>query len=329
MEPIWQAEITLLEQLQQVPLWLIQFFKGVTFLGEESFYMVLMPIFYWSINMRIGYRFTLILLLSNWINGIFKMFLHLPRPYWLSGNIEAHVAETSFGLPSGHSTNAASLWLFLASTYRRHKLLAVIFILLTLLIMISRLILGVHFFSDVLAGFLLGLILLIIFLSLDNKWAGKISALSTTNKIGLCIASTFAFLIIGLLPILVNTFTLPTEWITRSVIATQGVEPAPFSPKSIITLAGVWLGMNIGYTLLQSTSHPMNTKGSIKQHTLRLAIGLIVAMIIRIGLSAAFNFASGSLLYIFDFIRYAFLAFWISYLAPMLFLKTNLYEKSV
>ena len=329
MEPIWQIELQLLEQMQLAPFWIIQFFKGVTFFGEESFYMLLLPIFYWCINMRVGYRFTLVLLLSNWINSFFKMLFHLPRPYWLSPKIKAFVTETSFGLPSGHSTNAASIWLFLAKEYKNHKLLGAGFVLIMVLIMISRLFLGVHFFSDVISGFLLGIILLFVFYWFEKNYSLKISVQTLTTKIFLSLASTILFLFIGLLPILMNTFELPAAWITLSSQATHGILPAPFSAKGIITLAGVWLGMNIGYTLLLSSNHPLETKGTVLHYCLRLAIGLSVAIIIRVGLSALFGFATGILLHVLDFIRYAFLTFWIAYFAPMLFLKLNLYKKNV
>ena len=329
MEPIWQAELVLLEQMQQVPLWIILFFKGVTFLGEESFYMLLLPIFYWCINMRVGYRFTLVLLLSNWINGIFKMLCHFPRPYWLSPNIKAYVAETSFGLPSGHSTNAASIWLFLAKEYKKHKILAAGFVLIMLLIMLSRLFLGVHFFSDVISGFLLGVTLLVVFYGFEKRFSARIATETLSTKILLSLVSTLIFLFVGLLPILINTFEIPSEWVKLSSQATDGIIPVPFAAKGIITLAGVWLGMNIGYSLLLTSGHPMETKGTILHYCLRLAIGLSVAVIIRVGLSALFSFATGNLLHVLDFIRYALLTFWIAYIAPMLFLKINLYKKTV
>ncbi|MBI9048652.1 MAG: phosphatase PAP2 family protein [Anaerolineaceae bacterium] len=328
MEQIWFAEIQILEQLQQVAIWIIQFFKGVTFLGEENFFMVLMPIFYWCIDMSIGYRFTLVLLLSNWINAFFKMLIHFPRPYWLSTSIKAHVIETSFGLPSGHSTNAASIWLFLAKQYRSKKLWVAFCITMTLLIMLSRLFLGMHFISDVLAGLLLGILLLVVFFWAEKKFSSKIDALPIQNKIYLSIVSTVLFVLIANFPILINTFTLPPEWIERSIQATNGTAPAPFAIKGMMTLAGVWFSMNIGYALLKETNHPLTTKGTPVQYLLRIVIGLAGAMALRYGIKMLYPAADGILLHFFDFLRYAIMTFWIAYLAPLLFVKLNLYKKS-
>ena len=329
MEQIWFWELHIIQQLQQIPDAFIVFFRVITSLVSENFYMVLMPIFFWCIDMSIGYRFTLILILGNWSNTFFKMLLHLPRPFWLSSNIKAHAIETSFGLPSGHSTNASSIWLFLAKQYKHKKGLVVLFVAIMLLIMISRLFLGMHFISDVVSGFLLGVILLVIFFWVDKKYATKIDAFSLSQKIILSILATMFFIGIGFLPIWTNTFTLPTEWIEKSIQATGGVAPDPFNPKSIVTLGGVLFSMNIGYALLKQTKHPMNTDGTIIQHIIRIVIGLAGVMVLRIGIKALYPPVEGTLLYIFDFLRYAIIAFWIAYIAPLIFLKFNLYKKSV
>ena len=329
MEQIWLWEIGIIQQLQQVPDFIIQFFKLVTSLVSEDFYMILMPIFFWCIDMSIGYRFTLVLLLGNWSNGIFKRLFHLPRPFWLSTEVKAHTIETSFGLPSGHSTNASSLWLFLANQYKQKKWLAGIFVTIMLLIMISRIFLGMHFISDVICGFLLGVIVLIAVLWVDKKYAAKIDALAINQKIILSFLSTIVFIVVGFIPIWTNTFILPTQWIENSIQATGGVAPNPFDSKSIVTLAGVWFSMNLGYALLKQSKHHLQTKGTIIQHFLRIVIGLAGVIILRIGIKALYPPAEGVVIDVLDFVRYAIISFWIAYVAPLIFLKFNLYKKSV
>ena len=329
MEQFWLWEIGIIQQLQQAPGFVIEFFKIITSLVSESFYMVLMPIFFWCVDMAVGYRFTMVLLMGNWSNGIFKRFFHLPRPFWISPNIDAHVVETSFGLPSGHSTNASSLWLFLANQYKQKKGLVILFVTIMLLIMISRLYLGMHFISDVITGFLLGVIVLLIVLWVDKKYAAKIDGLSIQKKILLSILSTIIFIVFGFLPIWLNTITLPSAWIENSIQATGGIAPNPYDAKSIVTLAGVWFSMNIGYALLKESKHPMHTKGTWQQHILRIVIGLVGVLALRMGIKALYPPVDGTLLYILDFLRYAIMAFWIAYIAPLIFLKFNLYKKSV
>lgn len=329
MDPILQSELMINEIMQQAPMWVIQFFKGITFFGEETFFMILLPVFYWCIDLGIGYRFSLIFFLGNWINGFFKMLCHSPRPYWVSPKIKAYVTETSFGMPSGHSTNATTTFVFLATQYRKRKWLAIGFILMAILIMLSRLFLGVHFVRDVISGLLLGLLVLIAFWWVDQKISIKISAASVKQKIILSIVTSLVILGIGLIPLLGNTFELPAQWMENSRQATAGVAPDPYNMKSVFTLAGLWLGMNIGYTLLLESNHPKSLKGTTFQYLLRILIGLTITLVIRYGLSMAFSFAEGWLQYILDGVRYALMAFWIAYLAPILFRKMNLYKANV
>jgi membrane-associated phospholipid phosphatase len=329
MEHLWIWELHIIEQLQQVPDAIIVFFKLITSLVSENFYMILMPIFFWCIDMSIGYRFTLVLIFGNWSNTFFKMLFHFPRPFWISPNIEAHAVETSFGLPSGHSTGASSIWLFLAHQYKQKKALVVLFVSIMLLIMISRLFLGMHFISDVVSGFLLGVLVLVVLFWVDKKYATKIDALSISKKIWLSIAATIVYLVVGFLPVWTNTFVLPTEWIENSIKATGGVAPNPFDTKGIITLGAVFMSMNIGYALLKTSKHHMKTEGTIAQYLLRIFIGLVGVVVLRIGIKALYPLVEGVNLNMLDFIRYAIIAFWIAYVAPLIFLKLNLYKKSV
>ena len=94
-----------------------------------------------------------------------KLLIHRPRP---SGDIP-YYQELSTSFPSGHATVAMALYGFLIyiickniSTQR--KKLAVLFVGASIIVLIglSRMYLGVHYFSDVLGGYLVGLIWVII-----------------------------------------------------------------------------------------------------------------------------------------------------------------------
>ncbi|WP_266203271.1 phosphatase PAP2 family protein [Pontibacter kalidii] len=85
----------------------------------------------------------------------------------------AYYAVEHFSFPSGHSTTALVLFGMLAYFLYRHarvawqrKLVVVLSLLLIGLVGFSRIYLGVHFLSDVLAGFLLGGLWLLVGISL-------------------------------------------------------------------------------------------------------------------------------------------------------------------
>jgi len=108
-----------------------------------------------------------------------KLAFHRPRP------IEAVLVEHSYSFPSGHATIAVAFYGFLgyllirdSATWRRRVNWFFATLVLVLLIGLSRLILGVHYLSDVWGGYLVGALWLIIGISL-NEWLaslGKIPA---------------------------------------------------------------------------------------------------------------------------------------------------------
>jgi membrane-associated phospholipid phosphatase len=159
----------------QVVLWFQQFsptldfpFKALTFLGDETFYLLFMPFFYWCIDRRVGARLFFLLLLSAYLNATAKMLADQPRPFAYDQRVQAIVHAGGGGLPSGHTQNAVVIWGYLS--IRSGKTLAwLIAGFLMLGIPISRIYLGVHFPTDLLGGYLLGGLILILFLKLAPR----------------------------------------------------------------------------------------------------------------------------------------------------------------
>ena len=92
-----------------------------------------------------------------------KNTFHILRPAQ-----NAYYLVKSFSFPSGHATYAMGLYGLLlymlirhVSTTKKRILLIVLGVLFILLLGVSRLYLGVHFLSDVLGGFMLGLLWLL------------------------------------------------------------------------------------------------------------------------------------------------------------------------
>lgn len=105
------------------------------------------------------------ILLLAFFDGAFLLILknifHRARP------INMLMPETSFSFPSGHATTAVILFgLISYFIFKHHKsqkfklITLVLSAILTLIVGFSRLCLNVHWFSDVIAGFLLGIFLL-------------------------------------------------------------------------------------------------------------------------------------------------------------------------
>ena len=118
-------------------------------------------------NKKIGIAITLNLLMSTCLNLILKNIVQRPRP------IEYRlIDETGYSFPSGHSMVSAAFYGFIiyliyrnTKNYKLKVCLMTILSVLIVLIGMSRIYLGVHYTSDVIAGFLISISYLMLYIS--------------------------------------------------------------------------------------------------------------------------------------------------------------------
>jgi len=128
--------------------------KAITFTGSEIAYLAAIPFIFWCYDERKGLRLATAFLLSAWVNCSLKEVWRQPRPYELDPSVGMAV-ENSFGLPSGHAQGSATFWGIIAG-WMRSPYGIVFAIAMPLVVGFSRIYLGVHFPTDVVAGWLLG-----------------------------------------------------------------------------------------------------------------------------------------------------------------------------
>lgn len=75
----WGIEIVL--WFQQFSPALDSFFKSLTFLGNQEFFLLFMPLVYWCIDRRTGARLFILLLFSAYLNAVAKVLVDQPRPF--------------------------------------------------------------------------------------------------------------------------------------------------------------------------------------------------------------------------------------------------------
>jgi len=134
-------------------------FQAITFLGEETLLIVFLAVLYFALDKHLARKITFITLTSLSVNGIIKNLVALPRPF-ASGAVTCVRIETATGysFPSGHTQTAAS-WSFAFARAKKKSALWVLAGVITLAVGFSRLYLGAHFPSDVVAGALLGFLI--------------------------------------------------------------------------------------------------------------------------------------------------------------------------
>lgn len=125
-------------------------------------------------NTKRNLSLILLLIFCSLYVVITKNVFQRPRP-----EILQLITIDGFSFPSGHSTYSMAIYgylIYLLNDLSKSKNKNIFITLLVVLIFsigLSRIYLGVHYFSDVFAGFLSGLIILNIVLIIENKFIIK------------------------------------------------------------------------------------------------------------------------------------------------------------
>ena len=325
---ILESSIPIILYLQSLGEGFVGVMKLFTFLGNEEFYLILFPLLFWCIDNRLGFRAGMILLLSGCMNSYFKWIFRLPRPYWINDEVIAYTTETSFGAPSGHSQNAVAMWgLIAASIQKPWAWVAAIFLIF--MIGLSRMVLGVHFLLDVITGWIIGAVLLWVFLRLEPyiyKWIADISLrkkvlISFLGSTGLIFA---AMLILWGL----SFWEVPNLWVQNAQLASPGAESiTPLALSGVISNAAVLFGVSAGYSVMNQLGG-FNTKGKITHQVVKYIIGIIGVLMLWMGLGFIFPEGETIISFIFRFVRYGLVGLWISLGAPWIFVKFKLADPS-
>jgi membrane-associated phospholipid phosphatase len=143
-----------------------------SFLGYEEWFLLMMPFIFWCVDARMGVRVGIYLTVSGILTAILKVYLHDPRPYWYDPRVQV-LAELDpwFGIPSGHALIGIGVWGGAAASIRKNwAWIAAGFIVF--MIGLSRVALGVHFPTDVIAGWLIGALLLYLMVRFEDAISG-------------------------------------------------------------------------------------------------------------------------------------------------------------
>lgn len=140
-----------------------------TMFGEELLLIAILGMIYWSLDKEKGKEIGLMVILSTLANTMVKNVFNRRRPYMDNPSVKClrpidpngdlyDPAVQEFSFPSGHAMNSVTEFGGLAILYK-HKIWKILAIAMPILIGVSRVALGVHYPTDILAGWILGLII--------------------------------------------------------------------------------------------------------------------------------------------------------------------------
>jgi len=148
----------------------IQLASLMTMLGEEMLLIVILGFLYWSYDKELGKRVGNVIVTVNVFFPMLKNVALRRRPYFDHTKVEClkpvessadiyDISAQGFSFPSGHSGNATALYGSLGR-FQKKRIFTVLAFVLPFLVGISRFALGVHYPTDVLAGWVFGTLLL-------------------------------------------------------------------------------------------------------------------------------------------------------------------------
>ena len=150
--------------------------KILTSLGSALVIIILTIVLFIAIkNKKIAISVVINLIVITILNNLLKIIFLRPRP-----DVNNLILESGYSFPSGHSATGMAFYgylIYLIYKYVNNKKIKIpLIIFLSLIIVaigLSRIYLGVHYASDVLGGFLLAIVYLIIFITIANKYIEK------------------------------------------------------------------------------------------------------------------------------------------------------------
>ncbi len=233
---------------------LTQFFLWITLLGKWQIILIFTTGALFILWLQKKRHYIVPLLLSIVGSEAFtyfgKIIFHRARP-----DIAIYT-EHSFSFPSGHATMAVAFYGFLAyiliknaKQWKRKVNIFFAVVILILLIGFSRLYLGVHYFSDVWGGYLVGSIWLIVAISLAEYFSYKkiTHSVQIQKKRLATIIITIAS--VGLYIIFALSYQIP------ALVATK--EPSKITIDNILTIFNT-NQLKYTETLLGSKQEPIS-----------------------------------------------------------------------
>ena len=242
-------------------------FGSVTYLGDETVFLVLCLLIFWCISKQEGYYLLAAGLGGTVFNQFLKIFCRIPRPWVLDEDFtiveSARARATGYSFPSGHSQNAVGTFGGIA-LWTGRRLIRIAGVILALIICFSRLYLGVHTPKDVITAALCALVLLLILRPLMKKND------SSVTRIIFIVLSAAA--------------------LANLLFVTHAEFPADIDPENLaeaVKNAYTLFGCSLAVLVVQEADARwirFETKAPVPVQILKMILGIALVLALRVGL---------------------------------------------
>lgn len=276
-------EIDIIKALQKISNGFFDtIFLGITKLGEEITFIAVMVVILWCFDKRFGLLMGLNFLAAALTVNILKNVIKRPRPFIDDSSLSIGEKTHGYSFPSGHTQSATSIFSIMAIRFgilKKRIWFCLLMFLIIILVGISRMYLGQHYLTDVLTGFVIGLII--------SAAAYYVFSMIKDKE------EYWALLII------------PVAVILMAIFHTQAEH------KDFFVAGGVSISVAIGYYLEKKYIRYNVRQELWWVQIIKVVFGAAIALLLKEGLKPVFEIW-GFNLFLSSFIRYFLVGIWCS-----------------
>lgn len=265
---------------------------GLTQLGSEILFLVAAVILYWCVDKKFAFQFMNVYILGVSLNEGLKAIIRRPRPFVAHPDEIRSIGDPTHGysMPSGHSQSIANVSVQVCRRFKGTKAGAVLLpfgVYLTIIVMFTRMYLGQHYLTDVLAGCAVGILSALLFSRLFDFLGDREH-----------------WLFVAVLPLTV---------LAAALLAGTGTAS---SVPDVMKVLGGYGAVTVGYFVEKRFVRYAVRTGAKWKYAVRLLLGLAVTLALKEGLKYAFPENNA---FLYGYLRYFIVAIWASLGAPALF----------
>ena len=288
-------------------------FLLISELGMPTIPLLVSLVCYWSVCKRTGLYLMFACNVSDWLNGVLKLWCSVYRPWVRDARLipvkGALSGASGYSFPSGHSSKAAAFYGGLAWQLRRRKAWMILCLLAVPLVMFSRNYLGVHTPQDVLVGMAVGGLTLAL-VGYGSRLLEKKPEADVPLALGVIALCALSIVFVSLK-------AYPMDYAADGSLL---VDPEKMKPDTYLS-AGAVIGMMAGWLLERRAVH-FSTEGvSLCKRLLRSATGIAVVLALYLGVGKAFQVWLGANWG--GLLRTTLMCFYAAGLHPLLFTRAE------